>query len=53
MDLKERFRHFWIVPVLLLTCATLSACTPMDEDVFVEEVPERPEDSDTSVPRKN
>ena len=53
MDLKERFRHFWIVPVLLLTCATLSACTPTDEDVFVQEVPERPEDSEEDTNNDN
>lgn len=53
MDLKERFRHFWIAPILLLTCATLSACTPTDEDVFVQEVPERPEDPEKDTNNDN
>ena len=53
MDLKDRFRHFWIASVLLLTCATLSACTPTDEDVFVQEVPERQEDPEKDTNNDN
>ena len=53
MDLKVRIRRFWIAPVLLLTCITLSACTPKDEGIFVQEAPERQEDPEENTNNDN